>query len=90
MYYSFACVDIFHALFDSKRTLICIHTLMSVRLWNFKDARFLPKNQHAKRIFFKKKHPTMNYGLSKSAEIVLSKSILHVKNRQKIFKKKII
>ena len=58
--------------------------LMSVWLWNFKDggvynARFLPKNQHAKRNFVKK-NPTMNAGLSKSATIVLSESIFYVKN----------
>ena len=58
--------------------------LMSVRLWNFKhggvyNARFLPKNQHAKRNFVKK-NATMNAGLSKSAAIVLSGSIFYVKN----------
>ena len=66
---------------------------MSVRLWNFKDggslnARFLPKNQHAQRIFLN--NHAMNYGLSKSAEIVLSKSIFNVKNRGNFFKKEII
>ena len=49
---------------------------MSVQLWNFKDggsqnAGFLPKNQHPQRIFLN--NPAMNYGSSKSAEIVLSK-----------------
>ena len=34
-------------------------------------------------------NPTMNYGLSRSAKIVLSKSIFYVKNRQNFFKKKI-
>ena len=54
-----------------------------MRLWNFKDggslnARFLPKNQHAQRIVFQN-NPRMNYGSSKSVEIVLSKSIFYVK-----------
>ena len=31
----------------------------------------------------------MNYGLSKSAKIVLSKSIFDVKNQSKFFKKKL-
>ena len=66
---------------------------MSVRLWNFKDdgsqkARFLSKNQHTQKEK-KIKNPLMNYGSSKSAKIVLSKSILDVKN-QKNLKKKII
>ena len=68
--------------------------LMSVRLWNFKDggsynARVLPKNQHAQRKLFQN-NPAMSYGLSKSAEIVLSKSIFYVKNWLNFFKKKII
>ena len=51
---------------------------MSAQLWNFKyggskNARFLPKNQHAQKKMFKN-NPAMNYGLSKTAEIVLSKS----------------
>ena len=41
----------------------------------------MPKNLHAHRKLFKN-NPVMNYGLSKNAEIVLSKSIFHVKNRQ--------
>ena len=50
--------------------------LMSVRLWNFKDggslkASFLAKN---------KKNPKSNDSLSNSAKIVLTKSILYVKN----------
>ena len=65
---------------------------MLVRLWNFKNggslnARFLPKNQHAQRKLFWN-NPVMNYGLSKSAKIVLSKSIFYVKNRRNFFKKK--
>ena len=55
-------------------------TLISVRLWNFKDggslkARSLAKNQHTQRIFFFNNW-SMNYGLSKSAKIIVSKSIL--------------
>ena len=53
--------------------------LISVRLWDFKDdgslkASFLAKNQHAK------KNPKSNDNLSKSAKIVVSKSILDAKN----------
>ena len=69
-----------------------VGNLMSVRLWNFKDggcknARFLPKNRHPHRKLFEN-NPTMNYGSSKSAKIVLSKSIFYIKNRRKFFKKK--
>ena len=46
----------------------------------------MPKNQHAQRIFFSF-NPTMTYGWSKSAEIVLSKSNFYVKNRRFFFKK---
>ena len=35
-----------------------------------------------------KNNPAMNYVLSKSAEIVHSKSIFYVKNQQNLFKKK--
>ena len=59
-------------------------TLISVWSWKFKDggplkASFLANNQHATK---KKslKNPTSNDSLSKSAKIVLSKSILDVKN----------
>ena len=65
---------------------------MSVRLWNFKDggslnASFLPKNQHAQRkpLYFEN---TGSTSLSKSAKIVLSKSIFYVKNQRNFFKKK--
>ena len=63
---------------------------MSVQLWTFKDggsykARILAKNQHTQRIFFL--NPLMNYGSSKSAKIVLSKSIFDVKNQLNFFKK---
>ena len=71
-------------LFFSEKLLIFVKSNLStlvitVRLWNFKDggsveARFLLKNQHAQSKFFQK-NPTMHYGLSKSAGIVLSKSI---------------
>ena len=37
----------------------------------------------------KKENPSMNYGSSKSAKIVLSKSIFNVKNRLIFFKKKL-
>ena len=43
---------------------------------------FCPRINMLKGIFFKN-NPTMNYGLSKSAKIVLSKSIFYVKNQQK-------
>ena len=57
---------------------------MSVQLWNFKDGGPL------KAIFFAKnqKNPSMNYGSSKIAKIVLSKSIFDVKNQLNVFKKK--
>ena len=68
--------------------------LISVRLWNFKDggslkARFLAKNQHTKKklLYFIN---TMIYGWSKSAKIVLSKSIFCVKNQLIFFKKNFI
>ena len=79
--------------YECKITYIKTYTLMSVRLWNFKDGgslntRFLPKNQHAQRISFLN-NPMMNDGLSKSAKIVLPKSIFHVKNQQNFFKETI-
>ena len=49
------------------------------------NVRFLAKNQHTQRIFLK--NPSMKYGLSKSAKIVLSKSIFDVKNQPNFFKK---
>ena len=52
-----------------------------------KKARFLAKNQPTQRIFFL--NPSMNYGSSKSAKIVLSKSIFDVKNQLIFFQKKI-
>ena len=61
------------------------YVLLTVRLWNFKDARFLPKNQHAQRIFFKQSYYECS---SKNAKIVLSKSIFSVKNQLNFFKKK--
>ena len=47
---------LWHIINEIEYTLI-----KSVRLWNFKDggslnARFLPKNQHAQRIFFKQSY----------------------------------
>ena len=50
---------------------------------------FGPRINMLKHFF--KKDPEMNYayGLSKSAKIVLSKSIFYVKNRQNVFKKTI-
>jgi hypothetical protein len=58
--------------YECKITYIKMYTLMSVRLWNFKDGgslntRFLPKNQHAQRISILN-NPTMNYGSSKSSK----------------------
>ena len=47
---------------------------------------FAQESTCSKEIFLN--NPTMNYGSSKSAEIVLSKSIFYVKNRQNFFKKK--
>ena len=38
------------------------------------------------KVFFLN-NPAMNYGLSISAEIILSKSIFYIKNRQNFFKK---
>ena len=48
---------------------------MSVRLWNFKDATFLPENRHAQRKLFLN-NPAMKYCSSKSAEIILSVNFL--------------
>ena len=64
-------------------------TIVSVRLWNFKDggtlkARFWAKNQHTQGIFFFL-DSLMNFGSSKSAKILLSKSIFYVKNQQIFF-----
>ena len=60
------------------------YIIISVRFWNFKDggsqkARFLAKNQHTQRksLYFVIMGST---SLSKSAKIILSKSILDVKN----------
>ena len=66
--------------------------LISVRLWNFKDggslkAKFLVKNQYTQRNSFKNSFD--DYCTSKSAKIVLSKSIFDVKN-QLNFKKKML
>jgi hypothetical protein len=44
-----------------------------------KMQEFCPRINMLKGIFIKK-NPSMNYGLSKSAKTVLSKSILDVKN----------
>ena len=44
-------------------------------------------NKHTQRIFFL--NPSMNYGSSKSANIVFSKSIFDVKNKLIFFKKKL-
>ena len=65
---------------------------MSVWLWNFKDGgskktRISAKNQHNQGIFFQ--NLSMNYGSSKSAKIVLSKSIFDVKNQLILLKKKL-
>ena len=55
-----------------------VFPLMSVRLWNFKDggsknARVLPKNQHAQRIFFYN-NPAMNYRVN-HLELIQSKEL---------------
>ena len=49
---------------------------------------FLAKKRHTQRKNFQTNW-LMNYGLSKSAKMVLSKSIFYVKNQQIFFKKKI-
>ena len=46
-------------------------------------AKFLPKNQRAQMIFLN--NHGMNFGLSKTAKIVLLKSIFFVKNRRIFF-----
>ena len=59
-----------------------VSSLMSVRLWNFKDGPkkqdFWPRINIPKEFFLS---PSMNYGSSKSAKIILSKSIFDVKNQ---------
>ena len=62
---------------------IYTQVLISVWLWNFKDggslkARFLSKHQHNQR----NKNPSMTCSSSKSAKIVLSKSIFYAKNQK--------
>ena len=47
---------------------------------------FYPRINMLNKIFFQN-NPAMNYGSSKSAKIVLSKSIFYVKNRQNFFQK---
>jgi hypothetical protein len=61
---------------------------MSVQLWNFKDGGqdFWPWINILKGFLF---NPSMNYGSSKSAKIVLLKSIFDVKNQLNFFKKKL-
>ena len=49
-------------------------------------ARFLTKNQHTQREKVLE-NPLMNYGLSKSAKIVLSKSIFNFKNQLNFLKR---
>ena len=63
---------------------------MSAQLRNFKDGR--PKKQdfwpriNILKGNLKKENPSMNYGSSKSAKIVFSKSIFDVKNQLIFFK----
>ena len=45
--------------------------------------RFLAKNQHT--YLLKGKNPSMNYGSSKSAKIILSKTIIDGKNQWNFF-----
>ena len=77
-----------------KRNLsIASFTLWQYGLWDFQTGckkleRFLDKNQHTQRIFFKNR--SMNYGSSKSAKIVLTMSIFYVKNQSIFFKKNFI
>jgi hypothetical protein len=52
-----------------------------------KKQDFWPRINILEGIFFKKNH-SMNYGSSKSAKIILSKSIFDVKNQSNFFKKK--
>ena len=47
---------------------------------------FAQESTCSKEIVLKQNNPAMNYGSSKSAKIVLSKSILYVKNRQNFCK----
>ena len=64
---------------------------MSAQLRNFKDGG--PKKQdfwpriNILKGNLKKENPLMNYGSSKSAKIVFSKSIFDVKNQLNFFKK---
>jgi hypothetical protein len=50
-----------------------------LKMVGLKMQEFCPRINMLKGIFIKK-NPSMNYGLSKSAKTVLSKSILDVKN----------
>ena len=53
-----------------------------------KKQDFCPRINMLKELFLN--NPAMNYGTSKSAEIVLSKAIFYVKTQRNSFKKKII
>ena len=57
------------------------------RWWVIKCKIFAQESTCSKEFFYN--NPTMNYGSSKSAKIVLSKSIFYVKNRWNLKKKKI-
>ena len=68
-----------------------MYLLISVRFWNFKNGGskkqdFWPRINILKGNL-KKENPSMNYGSSKSAKIVFSKSIFDVKNQLNFFKK---
>ena len=54
------------------------------RWWVLKSTIFGQESTYSKDFFL---NPTLNYSSSKSAKIVLSKSILDVKNQSSFFKK---
>ena len=58
------------------------------RWWVLKSKIFGQESTYSKEFFWK--NPLMNYGSSKSAKIVLSKSIFNVKNQPNFFKKEFI
>ena len=65
----------------------CLHISSVVefqRWWILKSNIFGQESTNSKDFFL---NPTMNYSLSKSAKIALSKSILYVKNQSNFFKK---
>ena len=51
---------------------------------------FAQESTCSKEIVLKQNNPAMNYALSKSAKIILTKSIFYVKKLTEFFQKKII